>query len=344
MERKNLHFETLQVHVGQEQADPATDARAVPIYQTTSYVFHNSAHAAARFGLQDPGNIYGRLTNSTQDVLEKRIAAELYSYQGKMSVFVDDLHGHTVEIGADEEFETASTIKAYILAALYLQASRGKASLEEKITYKPEHFVDGSGMLRALGVGASLKVKDAATMMIICSDNIATNMIIDYLGLDTINACIRELGFAHTVLHNPLHFDRYRRLGTTTPRDYAALFARIAKGELVSREASAEMLAILRQQHYNTMLTHDFPRYYLDCEETGAPELIWVASKSGSMNACRNDGGIVHTPYGEYVIVLMNKDFHDIIEYNDHPSMVYGARVSRMILDQILACEGELYK
>lgn len=68
-------FETLQLHVGQEQADPATDSRAVPIYQTTSYVFHNSAHAAARFGLADAGNIYARLTNSTQDVLEKRIAA-----------------------------------------------------------------------------------------------------------------------------------------------------------------------------------------------------------------------------------------------------------------------------
>ena len=75
MERKNLHFETLQIHVGQEQADPATDSRAVPIYQTTSYVFHNSAHAAARFGLQDPGNIYGRLTNSTQGVFEERVAA-----------------------------------------------------------------------------------------------------------------------------------------------------------------------------------------------------------------------------------------------------------------------------
>ncbi len=71
----NYKFETLQVHVGQEQPDPATDARAVPIYQTTSYVFHNSAHAAARFGLADPGNIYGRLTNSTEDVLEKRVAA-----------------------------------------------------------------------------------------------------------------------------------------------------------------------------------------------------------------------------------------------------------------------------
>lgn len=75
MSKHTYKFETLQLHVGQEQPDPATDARAVPIYQTTSYVFHNSAHAAARFGLTDAGNIYGRLTNSTQDVFEKRIAA-----------------------------------------------------------------------------------------------------------------------------------------------------------------------------------------------------------------------------------------------------------------------------
>ena len=75
MSNKKLHFETLQLHVGQEKADPATDARAVPIYQTTSYVFHNSQHAADRFGLRDPGNIYGRLTNSTQGVFEDRVAA-----------------------------------------------------------------------------------------------------------------------------------------------------------------------------------------------------------------------------------------------------------------------------
>ncbi len=72
---QNLHFETLQLHVGQESADPATDSRAVPIYATTSYVFHNSQHAADRFGLRDAGNIYGRLTNSTQGVFEQRIAA-----------------------------------------------------------------------------------------------------------------------------------------------------------------------------------------------------------------------------------------------------------------------------
>lgn len=75
MANKNLHFETLQLHVGQEQADPTTGSRAVPIYQTTSYVFNNSQHAADRFGLRDAGNIYGRLTNSTQSVLEERVAA-----------------------------------------------------------------------------------------------------------------------------------------------------------------------------------------------------------------------------------------------------------------------------
>ena len=72
---KKLHFETLQLHVGQEQADPTTDSRAVPIYQTTSYVFHNAQHAADRFALKDAGNVYGRLTNTTQAVFEERVAA-----------------------------------------------------------------------------------------------------------------------------------------------------------------------------------------------------------------------------------------------------------------------------
>lgn len=276
--------------------------------------------------------------------LEKRIEAELYSYHGRMSVVVDDLHGNTVLIGPDESFESASTIKAYILAALYHQAEQDAVDLDALIEYKADHFVDGSGMLRALGVGARLKVRDVATLMIICSDNIATNMLIDHLGLEVINDLIHgEFQSPGTTLHNPIHFDRYRQLGTITPREYAGLLARLARGRLVSPAASAEMLKILRQQHYNNMLTRDFPQYYLDTEETGDEELIWVASKSGSMNECRNDGGIIHTPYGEYVIVLMNKDFNDILEYDDHPAKVYGARVSRMILDQILACEGRLY-
>ena len=277
--------------------------------------------------------------------LERRIDAELCGLDAKMCVYADDLHGHVVERGADDEFESASTIKVYILGCLYAQAEAGKASLDAELTYEARHFVDGSGLIRSLGEGARLRARDVATLMIVVSDNIATNMLIDYLGLDTINAFIRSIGCTHTKLHRSLRSDNWsEKLGTITPRDMGRFFALLAKGELVSPQASDAMRNVFRQQHYNTMLTHDFPQFYLDCEETGEPELIWVASKSGSMNACRNDGGIIHTPYGEYVIVLMNKDFHDIIEYDGHPAMIYGARVSRMIFDQILACEGKLYR
>ncbi|MEG0565317.1 MAG: serine hydrolase [Hungatella sp.] len=273
--------------------------------------------------------------------LEKRMEAELASYDGTMGVYIDDLKGHIITLGADEPYETASTVKTYILACLFDQVEQGKADLEEMLLYKEEHVVDGSGVLAALDPGAMLRVKDVATLMIIISDNIATNMMIDYLGLDRINACIAKLGCKDTQLYNPIHFEQYDRLGTTTPRDYAGIFTRLVKGELISKSADEKMLEIFKKQHYNSMITKDFPPYYMDSDNTDEV-LIQVASKSGSMNACRNDGGIVYTPYGAYVIVMMHKDFSDAMYYPAHPATVFGARVSRMILDQYLALEGRI--
>lgn len=272
--------------------------------------------------------------------LENRIRAEIASYDGHMSVYADDLHGNVIALAPDALFETASTIKTYILAALFDAVERGTARLDDMLTYRPEHFVDGSGVFRDLEFGTQMSAKNVATLMIIISDNIATNIMIDYLGQDNINACIARMGFTDTVLHNPINFTKYSRLGTTSPRDYGRIFAQIARGELVSKAACRQMLAIFKRQHYNSTLTRDFPQYLLDSENTGDEEVLYVASKSGSMNACRNDGGIVHTPYGDYVIVIMTKDFPDKIEYYDHPSSVFGARVSRMLLDQYLALEG----
>ncbi|WP_294539010.1 serine hydrolase [uncultured Gemmiger sp.] len=274
--------------------------------------------------------------------LEKRIDAELCGLDATMCVYADDLRGHVVERGADEPFESASTIKIFVLGCLYDRAEQGKASLDEVLTYEDRHFVDGSGMIRSLGPGAKLRAGDVATLMIICSDNIATNMLIDYLGLDTINAFIRSIGCGATTLHRRLASDNWGEpLGTITPRDMGRFFALLARGELVSPAASAAMRAILRQQHYNAMLTGNLPPYYTDAEESGAdPDLIYTASKSGSMDACRNDGGLVHTPYGDYVVVLMCKDFANKLEVNDHPAFLYGARVSRLLFDQYLALEG----
>lgn len=271
--------------------------------------------------------------------LEKRIDAELCGLDATLCVYADDLRGNVVCRGADEAFESASTIKIYVLGCLYAKAAEGKADLDAILTYEARHYVDGSGMIRSLGEGAQLRAKDAATLMIICSDNIATNMLIDYLGLADINAYIRAIGCTGTTLHRMLRSDTWGEpLGTITPRDMGLFFVKLARGELVGADAMRE---ILRQQHYNTMLTGQLPPYYTDSEESGAdPDLIYTASKSGSMDACRNDGGLIHTPYGDYVLVMMCKDFHNKLEVSDHPAMVYGAKVSRMLFDQYLALEG----
>lgn len=272
--------------------------------------------------------------------LEKRIEAELVSYCGKMSIYADDMKGNTIEIGIDEKFETASCIKLFILIALFNKIQKGEATLKEEIAYKESDFVNGSGLLRNLNPGIKMSVENAATLMIIVSDNIATNMMIDYLGIEEINEVTKELGFVNTVLHNKIDFAKYRQLGTSTVKDYAKALTLIAKGDLFSKEASAKMLEILRKQHYNNMLTRNLPKYFLDSENTGDEEIIFIGSKGGSMNNCRNDGGIITTPYGSYVVVMFTKEFHDPLYYIDHESSNFGAKVSRLFFDQYLALEG----
>ena len=273
--------------------------------------------------------------------LEKRIEVELKSYDGTMGIYINDLKGNVITMNADEPFETASTIKVYILAALFDAIEQGNASLTDMLEYKAEHTIDGSGVMNSLEVGTVLSVQNLATLMIIVSDNIATNILIDYLGVDNINDCIQRLGCHDTILHNPIDFAKYDKLGTSTPRDYGSMFERMAQGTLISADASAQMLAICKQQHYNSMLTKSIPAYYLDPDNFDE-EIIYVASKSGSMNACRNDGGIVSTPYGKYVIVLFNKEFSDAMYYPEHPATVFGSKVSRLIFDQFIALEGRL--
>lgn len=272
--------------------------------------------------------------------LEARIRAEAVGFSGKIAVYADDLKGNVIAIDAQEEFESASCIKSFILAEFYRQVYLGKLDPNSLLEYTLDNYVEGSGVLRALDAGVKLTAKNFATLMIIVSDNIATNVIIDLLGLDNINKTCRDLGLTQTTLHNKLDFEQYPRLGTTTPQDYGRLFAMLVRGSLWSREISQEMLEIFRKQHYNRMLSKDLPQFYLDSENTGEEELIYVASKSGSMDACRNDGGVVHTPYGDYVLAIFTKEFRDPLYYSEHESYYYGARISRLLFDQYLAKRG----
>ena len=274
--------------------------------------------------------------------LEERIKAELASYDGTVGIYVNDMKGTVIDINGNDTFETASSIKAFILACLYDEVEAGRKSLNDMLTCNEKYYINGSGLLRNLDMGVTLSVKNTAILMIIVSDNIATNMIIDYLGIDTINAFIKRTGFMHTILHNSINFSMYQQLGTSTPEDYGKFYELLARKKLVSEHASEEMTEIFKKQHYNRMLTKDLPQYLLDSEDTGDEELITIASKSGSMDACRIDGGIVDTPYGSYVIVLMHKNFSDPLYYADHQATLYGAKISRLVFDQYMALEGRM--
>lgn len=272
--------------------------------------------------------------------LEKRIEGEIKSFDGTMAVYADDFKGNKIEIRSEEPFETASTIKTYILLSLFEEIKRGNISLTDTLKFEEKHMAEGSGILRSVPFGGSYRVVDLATWMIIVSDNVATNIIIDNLGLDTVNKSIRAHDFSDTVLHNPIDFDTYEKLGTTTAKDYGMFFSRLAKGELIDPVYDGMMMEIFERQHYRRGLTGEFPVYYLDSEDTGEEEMFKIFSKSGSMDACRNDGGIIRTPYGDYVLVLFTKDFSDPLYYDDHPSLKFQAKVSRMLFDQYLALEG----
>ena len=274
--------------------------------------------------------------------LADMIAAELCGYDGCMGIYLNDLRGHVLKLHECEEFETASCCKMFVLSALFDKVEKDEASLSELLPFEERFAINGSGVLSSLELGTELSVLNLATLMIIMSDNIATNILIDYVGLDYINDFIHGIGLRGSMLHNPIDFVKYERLGTVTPSDYGLIWTRLAAGELVSRKASEEMIRICRMQHYNTMLTGKLPWYFMDEDNYGQKEhqIIWTASKSASMDECRNDGGIVHTPYGEYVIVLLNKDFSDLSYHTDHPAYTYGQAVSRLVFDWYIARKG----
>lgn len=274
--------------------------------------------------------------------IDKRIDAHIVSYDGKIGLYVNDFNGNIIEKNADEEFETASCVKIFILTELLRRVHEKTLDLNQKLVYKKNNYIDGSGVIRSLSEGLELSLIDYPTLMIIVSDNIATNILIEFLGIENINKTIVSFGLKQSKLHNKIDFEKYDKLGTSTPREYAKIFELAYKNELYSKEISEKFIEILKKQHYNTMMTRDIAPYYLDSEDTGDEELISFATKSGSMNACRNDGGLVYTPFGGYALTLFTKEFYDPLYHNNHESYQFGSKVSNLILNHYLSLKGSI--
>lgn len=249
----------------------------------------------------------------TRDELMARIEAVRATFSGALGVAAKQLAtGEEIMVDAERSFPTASTFKVPVMAEVFRQAEAGAFRLDDRRRLEASDVVRGSGVLRALAPGCALTIHDLLTLMIIVSDNTATNMLIDLVGgPEPINALMRGLGLDSIVVRGKIDFTAIehdnRALAEAAPRDLMRLCEMIALEELLSPEASRQMLAIMRQQHY----LNQFPRYLnynpYGAELNDAPT-FWIANKTGSLPGMRADTGIIELAGGDrLVFCVMNE-------------------------------------
>jgi beta-lactamase class A len=212
--------------------------------------------------------------------------------------------GERYEHLADEPFAAASTIKLPILVALYDAAARGAVRLERRRRLRPEDQVTGSGVLQLLTPGVRLPLRDLAELMITVSDNAATNMILEVLGIEQVNACLAGLGLRHTRVHRPL---QVVPVGAGTPNtvtagELAELLERLATGRLVSWEACRRMVATLKRQQLNDALPALLPQP--EGTAVGALPAWEFAHKTGGIPGHQHDVGLLYLP-GQTIVVCV---------------------------------------
>lgn len=272
---------------------------------------------------------------------EEILKNEFINFNGKVSIYADDLNGNIIDINSKDKFNAASCIKVFILVELFRQVYLGIKSLDEKIMYNKENYVNGSGVLQYLTPNLELSAKDIATLMMIISDNVATNLMIDFLGIDNINNTIKELGCTDTKLYCKFESVEDKIFSETTARDYSHIFKLINDNKLWDSSVSEQIIEIMKNQKYHEMVSDGIPNIYTDTEN----ELVnYIITKSGKYQSVRNDGGIVSTKYGNYILTIFIKDFPDQDYLNDDDIYFYGKKISNILFNRYIALEGKFIK
>ena len=297
----------------------------------------------------------GSAQNSANNALNGTLNDMIKTHHGKVAMYARQLNsGREIAMDADEPVQTASVIKLAILYNAMVDVREGKASWDEKLTLKPGDPVNGSGVLHFFDTPLTVTLKDVLTMMVILSDNTATNMAIDRFGVDAVNARVESLGLKNTHLYKkvmkpptgPMPADQPKfGLGKTTPKEMAEIMEQIGECHLrrVTPGATgltgwAPMddkdkavcdvgLGMLKNQFYRETI----PRYIeaVDTTEEGPA----IASKTGSLNAVRNDVAIVSGKSGPMVISIFTYDNQDHGWTVDNSAEVLIARLAKAIVD-----------
>lgn len=266
--------------------------------------------------------------------------------------YAEDKCENIISHNENRKYEAASCIKLFILIEYYKQIFNKKINLTDPFIYNKKYNVDGlnSGVIKDFNYGIKFTSEDLAMLMVLYSDNIATNILIDYLGIDNINNTIQELGFKNTKLLCKLNLLKYKKFGVTTPKEYAMVYKKILNDEIYNKEISSNVLNLLKKQSKSDILNKSLPQYDLLFKGKNNESVInYVASKSGciiytgnGMKNCRNDGGIISTIYGDYVISIFISDVDDLQFNYDNEGINCGAEICRAIFEKFIKSKGNL--
>jgi beta-lactamase class A len=273
------------------------------------------------------------LTAARGESLNDKVSAAIAGFSGSVSIFAKNLDsGVTFELHPDERVRTASTIKLAILAATFAAVDEHKVQWTDLITLHDSDKVSGSGVLGAeFSDGDRLPLADLAHLMIVLSDNTATNLILDKISADYVNEQMDKLGFKHIrsmrKISRESGFSAAGRdpanarfgIGSSTPREMVGLIEKMERGEVVNAAASQEMIKILKRQQDHNGIARRMGQ-------------MPVANKAGALDHLRSDVGIVYSPRGRIAMAITCDDIPQVDWSPDNPGLLTIAKVAEVLV------------
>jgi beta-lactamase class A len=264
--------------------------------------------------------------------LDRRVRAEIAGFNGSVSLHAKNLDtGASYSFGGDDRVRTASTIKIAVMIEAFARVAEGRAKWTDELVLTKESKVSGAGILPAFADGLRLTFRDAVNLMMILSDNTATNLVVDVLTADAINARMQSLGMADTRLMRKIggggdsadgRNEENRRfgLGRSSPREMVAVMEKLERGEIVSPEVSKEMIALMKREQGTNGIWR-------------ALGSVPKATKSGALDRLRSNVGLIYHPRGRIALAITCDDMPQINWTADNPAFLVMSRLSEIIID-----------
>jgi beta-lactamase class A len=268
------------------------------------------------------------------EALDKRVRAEISQFKGKVSLFAKNLEtGVIYELGGDDRVPTASTIKVAVMIEAFARVAEGKAKWTDELVLNKEKKVGGSGILPVFADGLRLTLRDAVTLMMVLSDNTATNLVIDVLTADAVNARMESLGMKETRLMRRVfgggesaegkkEENKRFGLGRTSPREMVMLVEKLERGEIISAAVSKEMIDLMKREQGTNGIWR---------EEWRVPK----ATKSGALDALRSNVGIIYDKRGRIALAITCNEMPELNWTVDNPGLLLMSRLSEIITEEL---------